>query len=99
MRQLPPQARKLVVFTDSRQDAAKLAGGISLDHDRDLVRQGLVGATAGAGGDRAAFLKKYDEGIKALSEAERTGYRRYRRANPAVETAFRDDADGDADAE
>ena len=98
MRQLPSQARKLVVFTDSRQDAAKLAGGISLDHYRDLVRQGLVGATAGAGGDRAAFLKKYDEGIKALTEAERTGYHRFREANPAVETAFRDDADGDADA-
>ena len=33
---MPPSARKLVVFTDSRQDAAKLAAGVELDHYRDL---------------------------------------------------------------
>lgn len=31
--------RKLIVFTDSRQDAAKLASGLSLRHYQDLLRQ------------------------------------------------------------
>lgn len=37
-------ARKLVVFSDSRQDAAKLAAGMELDHFRDMVRVALIGA-------------------------------------------------------
>jgi len=31
-------SRKLVVFTDSRQDAAKLSAGMEMDHFRDMVR-------------------------------------------------------------
>ena len=31
-------ARKLIMFTDSRQDAAKLAAGMEQDHYRDMVR-------------------------------------------------------------
>lgn len=42
-REIPdPQNRKIVVFTDSRQDAAKLSAGIELDNYRDLLRQMLV---------------------------------------------------------
>lgn len=37
-------ARKLVIFTDSRQDAAKLAAGMELDHFRDMVRVCMVDA-------------------------------------------------------
>lgn len=37
-------ARKLVMFTDSRQDAAKLAAGMELDHYRDMVRVALLEA-------------------------------------------------------
>ncbi|MFJ6772816.1 DEAD/DEAH box helicase, partial [Kitasatospora sp. NPDC091257] len=33
-----PAERKLIVFTDSRQDAAKLSAGIALRHYQDLVR-------------------------------------------------------------
>jgi hypothetical protein len=33
-----PSERKLIVFTDSRQDAAKLAAGMALRHYQDLVR-------------------------------------------------------------
>jgi len=35
-------SRKLVVFSDSRQDAAKLAAGMERDHYRDLVRMALI---------------------------------------------------------
>lgn len=36
---LPDTDRKLIVFTDSRQDAAKLSAGLSLRHYQDLLRQ------------------------------------------------------------
>jgi ATP-dependent helicase YprA (DUF1998 family) len=49
LREMPLQqngknARKLVIFTDSRQDAAKLAAGMELDHFRDMVRVCMVDA-------------------------------------------------------
>ncbi len=36
---LPDSERKLIVFTDSRQDAAKLSAGLGLRHYQDLLRQ------------------------------------------------------------
>lgn len=44
--------RKLVIFSDSRQDAAKLSAGMELDHYRDMVRVCLMGA-------HASFTKSY----------------------------------------
>ena len=42
----PPMSssRKLVVFSDSRQDAAKLSAGMRFSHYRDALRQALVQA-------------------------------------------------------
>jgi len=37
-------ARKLVIFSDSRQDAAKLAAGMERDHFRDMLRLALIGS-------------------------------------------------------
>ena len=37
-------SRKLVIFSDSRQDAAKLAAGMERDHFRDLIRLALIDA-------------------------------------------------------
>ena len=39
MRELPPDVRKVVLYSDSRLDAAKLSTGIKLAHYRDVVRQ------------------------------------------------------------
>jgi rubrerythrin len=36
------ESRKLVIFSDSRQSAAKLAAGIELDHYRDALRQTVL---------------------------------------------------------
>ena len=48
MRQIAPpdsgQARKLVVFSDSRQDAAKLSAGMRFSHYRDSLRQAITSA-------------------------------------------------------
>ncbi len=45
------QSRKLVVFSDSRQDAAKLSAGMRFSHYRDALRQSISEApgTVGAG--------------------------------------------------
>jgi hypothetical protein len=42
MREVDPAHRKLVVFSDSRQDAARLAAGMERDHYRDMVRIALL---------------------------------------------------------
>ena len=41
-REMP--TKKLVIFSDSRQDAAKLAAGMERDHFRDMIRLALVAA-------------------------------------------------------
>lgn len=58
----PPSAsartsRKLVIFSDSRQDAAKLAAGMERDHYRDLVRMALIQAMDSYWYDLIAFLR------------------------------------------
>ena len=47
--------RKLVVFSDSRQDAAKLAAGMRFSHYRDALRQTLVSAIAQQGSGPQVF--------------------------------------------
>lgn len=50
--QLAADARKLIVFTDSRQDAAKLSAGMGLRHYQDLLRLLLLQSLAS--GDSSA---------------------------------------------
>ena len=50
--------RKLVVFSDSRQDAAKLSAGMRQAHHLDAVRQALVEALAIAGRGAYAFFRQ-----------------------------------------
>jgi ATP-dependent helicase YprA (DUF1998 family) len=61
---LPEGEQKLIAFSDSRQDAAKLAAGIGLRHYQDMLRLALADAVRQQGdpaGDlelvRAAYLK------------------------------------------
>ena len=49
--------RKLVVFSDSRQDAAKLSAGMRQAHHLDAVRQALVESLATAGMGRGCLLQ------------------------------------------
>ncbi|MFH1719877.1 MAG: DEAD/DEAH box helicase [Planctomycetota bacterium] len=62
LRELPHSAqqssRKLVVFSDSRQDAAKLSAGMRSDHYRDVVRQALATALDTAGHGAMAFQRQ-----------------------------------------
>ncbi|OQW92707.1 MAG: DEAD/DEAH box helicase [Thiotrichaceae bacterium IS1] len=50
-------SRKLVIFSDSRQDAAKLAAGMELDHYRDLVYLSLIQSFQSYWGELEAFLR------------------------------------------
>jgi Lhr-like helicase len=49
------QSRKLVVFSDSRQDAAKLSAGMRFSHYRDALRQAITEAIAVQGTGAQAF--------------------------------------------
>jgi DEAD/DEAH box helicase domain-containing protein len=49
------QSRKLVVFSDSRQDAAKLSAGMRFSHYRDALRQAITEAIAVQGSGAQAF--------------------------------------------
>ncbi len=49
------QSRKLVVFSDSRQDAAKLSAGMRFSHYRDALRQAITQAIAVQGSGAQAF--------------------------------------------
>ena len=59
IRQLPEdtRSRKLILFSDSRQDAAKLSAGIEQGHYLDLIRQIVSRIPAQAGTDVRAYLK------------------------------------------
>lgn len=50
-------SRKLVIFSDSRQDAAKLAAGMERDHYRDMARLLLIQSFNDYWQDIAAFLR------------------------------------------
>jgi ATP-dependent helicase YprA (DUF1998 family) len=80
LRELEPQNRKLVLFSDSRQDAAKLSAGIELRHYQDTVRQLLLTALEEqSGGDLAGF-EAYLAGVR--TDEALAAMRRFRQAHP-----------------
>lgn len=58
---------KAVIFSDSRQDAARLSAGIELNHYRDAVRAVIITALQGPG---AAELAGFDAAVKGDRGAE-----------------------------
>lgn len=55
----PDGAPKLVIFSDSRQDAAKLAAGMERDHFRDMLRLALIRAFRQYWSDFEAYLRQW----------------------------------------
>lgn len=75
IREMPPgPSRKLVLFSDSRLDAAKLSTGIKLSHYRDSLRQvafsalGEAGATALQRHQQAQLLHELAVEFHSLNE-------------------------------
>lgn len=88
---LSERERKLIVFTDSRQDAAKLSAGLGLRHYQDLLRQLMYRRLKDAG-DPAADVRRAREYI---AESKKTTDRweaitRLRDRDAATFNALRD---------
>lgn len=77
------EERKLVAFTDSRQDAAKVAVGMERRHYEDTVRQ-IVAQVAKSGmpgsSDFEAFMKVIEE--EAVTDDEVKAYKRFQNSRP-----------------
>ena len=58
---------KVVLFSDSRQSAAKLSAGIELDHFRDVLRWAILNALNGSD-EAIAFLKRFREATPPTRE-------------------------------
>ena len=80
MREVEPRSRKLVIFSDSRQDAAKLAAGMERDHYRDMVRVALLDALRLSSSDLEASVR-YNYQTIAHTDA---ALERLREVNPAL---------------
>jgi Lhr-like helicase len=62
---LGPTAKKLVVFSDNRMDAAKLSGGLEGSHHEDVIRQRLIRVI----GDRSSEVGRLDAYLAVFSGA------------------------------
>ena len=84
---LPPgDARKVVIFSDSREEAAELANGIERSHYRDLVREALYDELSSLAVGRPALLAAIeDEEIELRPEGDR-----FKKVYPAAEGQLRD---------
>ena len=88
-RELPDsESRKLIVFTDSRQDAAKLSAGMEMDHYRDLVRQAMMKGFKTLGRGLSVMFKFMDG--QQLSDEEKEVYRDYRQRSPGTYSLLND---------
>lgn len=62
---------KLVLFSDSRQAAAKLSAGIELDHYRDVLRQVVYESLENEDEKKWILKKFFDLGKEALDDQEK----------------------------
>jgi ATP-dependent helicase YprA (DUF1998 family) len=94
-----PAQRKLVTFTDSRQDAAKLAAGLEKRHYEDTARQLLVTATS-AGNEEKADLACFEAWVRGDRRDEcRDGFMRFADRYGADAEAIRADLEEYASSE
>lgn len=74
---------KLVLFSDSRQAAAKLAAGIEMDHYRDSLRASLLNNLESKTDDKL-LLRKYFDRIQ-LTDDEKSKFKELRSSNEYTE--------------
>ncbi|WP_017584774.1 DEAD/DEAH box helicase [Nocardiopsis ganjiahuensis] len=76
---MPENERKLIAFSDSRQDAAKLSAGIGLRHYQDMIRFALAEAVREQGdpaGDLELVLAVYQKDPGVDRELARSAHQR-----------------------
>jgi ATP-dependent helicase YprA (DUF1998 family) len=76
-----PDGRKLVVFSDSRQDAAKLSAGMRFSHYLDSLRQALATGMKNLGAGPLAFIAQLNG--QALTQSEQAIANVYTANHPA----------------
>jgi DEAD/DEAH box helicase domain-containing protein len=84
LREMPQSSRhdatrKLVIFSDSRQDAAKLAAGMERDHYRDVLRMALIQALEHYWQNLVSYIR--------LSEPKETALEMLKEINPQLHEA------------
>ncbi|GHG09711.1 hypothetical protein GCM10017783_22760 [Deinococcus piscis] len=84
MREVSPEERKLVVFSDSRQDAARLAAGMERDHFRDMVRVALLGTLQEYSADLEAAVRF---NFQSVTQSNPIALEKLQAINPALAVA------------
>jgi Lhr-like helicase len=79
-------ARKLVVFSDSREDAARISNGIERNHYNDLVREAMYDELLMAVEGEQSYIREFSNGAGATSEPAR----RFEASNPAKAAELRE---------
>ena len=85
-------ARRLVLFSDSRQDAAKLSAGLEKRHYQDLVRQLIVEQLTSSSTDDVAAVRSFLRGDRSPDAIDAN--ERLRAVEPDLYYALRDVHDG-----
>ena len=88
--------RRLVLFSDSRQDAAKLSGGLEKRHYQDLVRELIVAELRNRTTGDLELTRRYFGGERTPQIA--AARRRLRAEHRDLHDALDDAANGDQDA-
>jgi ATP-dependent helicase YprA (DUF1998 family) len=83
----PGEAPKLVVFSDSREDAASISNGIERSHYLDLVREAMYDELASVALGEAALLQD----LQATGAPSQPAAVRYAQANPGADQALLSD--------
>jgi len=70
---------KIVLFSDSRQSAAKLSAGIELDHYRDTLRQVVLKSLESEDLNKLILRKVFNQGRGILNDDEKKTYTKLRK--------------------
>ncbi len=81
---LPKDSKKLVVFSDSRQDAAELANGIERSHYLDLVREAMYDELSKIGIREPALLRE----LTNTGESSSPEVKAFTESNPQTKKQF-----------
>jgi DEAD/DEAH box helicase domain-containing protein len=74
--QIPnPDKRKIVLFSDSRQDAAKLSAGVELDHYQKILRQMVMSISFNSESDVLVYVRYIQQNGAVNDEDRRTAQR------------------------
>ncbi|MBF0232532.1 MAG: DEAD/DEAH box helicase [Desulfamplus sp.] len=89
-------SQKLVLFSDSRQAAAKLSAGIELDHYRDVLRQAVLNSLESEDENTDLLIKFREKGLRGLTSSEKERFKEIRAEEyyKRIINLIRDEKDG-----